>query len=230
MRIVKAEIMIQNPGQVIQQLTNIEYGARISHRSEEAMKQDSWNRFIKSVVLDHGDWSVVEHANATVIARMDRGISHEWVRHRLMSFTQESTRFVNYEKKMPPSFIYPIPGIYCESCERDDMHPDDNCPYDGTWKQAIWNAEAAYRDLIHRGWPPQDARSVFPNALATKMMTTANLRSWRHILLMRTTKEAHPQIKCLAIDLLNQFKQIVPLLFDDIEPGVTQISNMRKPH
>ena len=88
-------------------LKHVEWCARISHRSEDAVSLNSWKRIIQAVVLDHGDWSVTEHASVTVDAYVDRGITHEWVRHRLFAFTQESTRFVSYAKKMPPSFIQP---------------------------------------------------------------------------------------------------------------------------
>jgi thymidylate synthase (FAD) len=82
----------------IELLKKIEWCGRISHRSEDAQTPESWERFIKAVVIDHGDWSIVEHATATVDMVVDRGVTHELVRHRLFSFTQESTRFVNYEK------------------------------------------------------------------------------------------------------------------------------------
>ena len=88
-------------------LRKIEWAARVSHRTEEAQTEDSWDRFLRSVIVQHGDWSVTEHASATVDAIVDRGITHEWVRHRIGAYTQESTRFVNYEKKMPASFIDP---------------------------------------------------------------------------------------------------------------------------
>src|ERR1017187_4177082 len=94
----------------IKLLKKIEWCGRISHRSEGAQTEDSWRRFIETVVFGHGDWSIVEHASATVDMLVDRGITHEVVRHRLFSFTQESTRFVNYQKKMPPSFITPFNG------------------------------------------------------------------------------------------------------------------------
>src|SRR5271163_3954726 len=89
----------------ITQLRFIEQMARISHRSEDLQTDDSWQRFIKFVVCDKGDWSVVEHAMATVVFRVDRGVTHELVRHRLFSFTQESTRFVNYKKQGEMEFI-----------------------------------------------------------------------------------------------------------------------------
>lgn len=195
-------------------LKHIEWCGRISHRSEESQTADSWQRFVKAVVIEHGDWSIVEHAFATVDALVDRGITHEIVRHRLFSFTQESTRFVNYEKKMPPSFIQP------SSLSREQ----EMC-----WNSAIQECEGMYRQLLALGATPQIARSVFPNALASRIIMTGNLRNWRHFLIMRTTKESHPQMREVTVPLLAEFKAAIPLLFDDIEPLAKQSENLRLP-
>jgi thymidylate synthase (FAD) len=148
---------------------------------------------------------------------VDRGITHEIVRHRLFSFTQESTRFVNYEKKMPPSFIMPDLSVL---------------PYrtaaEGDWKAGIEVADKTYRDLLKQGCSPQIARSVFPNALASRIVVTGNLRNWRHFLLMRCTKEAHPQMRQVTIPLLEQFKEKIPILFEDIEPLMKQSDAIAK--
>jgi thymidylate synthase (FAD) len=77
-------------------------------------------------------------------------------------------------------------------------------------------------------WRPQEARSVFPNALASRLITTGNLRNWRHFFIMRTTAEAHPQMRQVTIPLLAQFKSLFPLLFDDIEPNAKQSESMRR--
>ncbi len=200
--------------QGIHALRIIEWCGRISHRSEDAVTDTSWERFIQAVVLDHGDWSITEHVSATVGFLVDRGITHELVRHRLFAFTQESTRFVNYEKKMPPSFIGP-------HIEADPAIP--------IWASLISHCEEAYRQLLGLGVAPQLARSVFPNALASRIVVTGNLRNWRHFLLMRTTKESHPQMREVTIPLLAQFQSSIPLLYDDIAPNSRQIENMRKP-
>jgi thymidylate synthase (FAD) len=196
-------------------LRRIEFCARISHRSEEAQTEGSWDRFIRAVVIGHGDWSVVEHASVSVDMLVDRGITHELVRHRLFSFTQESTRFVNYEKKMPPSFIEPPFAGKDPDIEQKD------------WSRAIHQCEHIYAALVADGVSPQIARSVFPNALASRIIMTGNLRNFRHLLLMRTTKEAHPQMKQVMIPLLAEFKAKIPILFEDIEPNARQIDNMR---
>lgn len=200
-------------------LRKIEWCGRISHRSEDAQTHDSWQRFIKAVVLDHGDWSIVEHASVTVDMLVDRGVTHELVRHRLFSFTQESTRFVNYEKKMAPSFINPL---HCEQQYNNETTS-------GWYWRAINQCEESYRGMIAEGCPPQIARSVFPNALASRIVVTGNLRSWRHLMIMRTTKETHPQFRQVTIPLLAEFQATIPLLFSDIEPLARQADNLRLP-
>lgn len=197
-------------------LRKIEWCGRISYRSEDAQTPDSWDRFIRAVVLQHGDWSIVEHGTASVDMLVDRGITHEIVRHRLFSFTQESTRFVNYEKKMPPSFIYPDP-------DHLEGYIDDP-----GWCRTIVRTEEEYKAKLKAGKSPQIARSVFPNALASRIVITGNLRNWRHFLLMRTTKEAHPQMRQVTIPLLAEFKEKIPILFEDIEPNARQATNIVK--
>lgn len=227
-------------------LQYIEYCARISHRSEDKQTDESFDRFLRSVVMDKGDWSVVEHVNLSVEFLIDRGVSHELVRHRLASYTQESTRFVNYEKKMPPSFVYPKPDVECEYCLLGASHGvtpfghgtadpfglwlhsvgdgarHEQCAYDNAWLLSIARAEEGYRNLIARGWRPQEARSVFPNALATKIVATMNLRTWRHVFMMRTTQQVHPQMRQVMIPLLAEFKSLIPILYEDIEPDLAQ--------
>lgn len=260
MRIIKpymtmTKLEADNTG--IQMLRDIEEIGRVSHRSEDSQTADSWSRFIKAVVIDHGDWSIVEHINVPVEAYVDRGITHEIVRHRIGAYTQESTRFVNYEKKMAPSFVYPIPETECEHClggnspdpavegfgygheahtmpwvhylNRKDSSAEIPCSYQPAWLCAIATCEDEYRNLLSLKWSPQNARSVFPNALASKIIITYNLRMWRHFFLMRTSKEAHPQMRQVTIPLLAQFQQEIPILFDDIIPGSRQIDNMRLP-
>jgi thymidylate synthase (FAD) len=189
----------------------IERMARISHHSEDKQTLDSWERFVRTVVLEHGDWSVVEHSTATALFRVNRGVTHELVRHRLFSFTQESTRFVNGRKSYPNGleFIEPVKT-------------------DG-FGLAYETAEAVYLAALDSGVRPQEARAVLPNALASTISVTGNLRNWRHLLIMRTTKETHPDFRQVTIPLLLEFKTRVPLLFDDIVPEEKQSINMRLP-
>lgn len=210
MKIVKPYAKVMEPDLLATALTRVEYAARVSHRSEDEASANT-ERFIRAVVIQHGDWSVTEHVSASVEFLVDRGITHEIVRHRIAAYTQESTRFVNYAKKMPPSFIYPKDG-----------EPDAD------WVAAITQCEKSYRALLERGWRPQEARSVFPNALSSKIVVTYNLRSWRHFFLMRTSKEAHPQMRQVTIPLLADFQRLVPVLYEDIVPESRQVENIAK--
>lgn len=217
----------------------------ISHRSEAEEKRRSAADFLKAIVIDKGDWSIVEHVCVSVDAVVDRGLTHEIVRHRLAAYTQESTRFVNYEKKIPPAFIYPqvYKGIECEHCLAGNQPREHagrwihdiseemdyaECHYDNDWLEAMDVAEAKYKRLLAKGWQPQDARSVFPTGLASRIVGTLNLRMWRHFFLMRTSAQAHPLLKWVDAPLLAEFKQAIPVLYDDIDPGATQILNLRK--
>ena len=249
MKIVRPYAKIMEPDLLAGALGRIEYAARISHGSEDAQTADSAERFIRAVVLQHGDWSVVEHVSASVEFLVDRGITHELVRHRIASYTQSSTRFINYAKKMPPTFIYPKPEVECVDClnvgepvwhfdgapsgsgwfhDLVESSASSRCAYDSEWLWAISTVEEKYRQLLAKGWRPQEARSVFPNALSSKIAVTMNLRTWRHFFLMRTSKEAHPQMRQVTIPLLAEFQRLVPVLYEDIEPEMRQVENIAK--
>jgi len=195
----------------IRMLKFIEQQARISHRSEDKQTENSWERFIPAVVMQHGDWSVTEHVSITATIRVDRGVTHELVRHRLFSFTQESTRFVRYKEGI--EYVYPEDAP--EGCFVN-------------WDLAMQVCENTYEELLKLGWRPQEARSVLPNALAATIVVTGNLRNWRHFMLMRTSRETHPDFRRISIPMLEEFKRVVPLLYDDIEPNARQIDNLKK--
>lgn len=215
MKIIQPSFQITWPYETGEEILRlVESYARVSHRSEEAQTPDSWRRFIQAVVVQKGDWSVTEHVIVSVTARVDRGISHEWVRHRIGSYTQESTRFVNYEKRG----------------EIEVIRPEGIDPIlDSGWHDAIATACAAYLNLVHKGVSPQAARSVLPNALATTLVATYNLRSWRQFFMMRTTRETHPDFRRITIPLLVEFQKQIPLLYDDIQPEDKQSISLSKP-
>jgi thymidylate synthase (FAD) len=196
----------------IQLLKKIEYITRVSHRTEDRITEDTYDRFLRSVVLTHGDFSVIEHASVSVEAELDRGVSHEWVRHRIAAYTQESTRFVNYSKK---SGIRVIQPQFKTEISRK------------RWIAHMLDAETNYLALLDAGEPPEIARSVLPTCTATKLVATYNLRMWRHFFIMRTSKETHPQMKAVTIPLLAEFQQKIPILYEDIIPEMRQAEAMR---
>lgn len=202
----------------IQMLRRIEYYARVSHASEDKMTFHSYDRFLRSVVLQHGDMSVIEHEKVTCEFLVDRGITHELVRHRIGSYTQESTRFVNYQKRGGEAkFICPF----------DVGTPAFNTMF-AQWHDVMRECEISYMRLLEFGASPQVARSVLPNALASKIIVTYNLRSWRHFFIMRTSLEAHPQMRQVCDPLLREFQEKIPILYEDITPGERQADAMRR--
>jgi thymidylate synthase (FAD) len=216
----------RNKSEGIKLLKDVELITRLSHRSETLITDTSWEGILNSVVLMHGDLSVIEHRSVTVFVVCDRGISHEWVRHRLGAYTQESTRFVNYKKKFGEvDFIQPV-GLTGRKLK--------------LWKESVLQTESIYLRLlsedvsaadpndIEKALSPQIARSVLPNGLTTRMYVTYNLRMWRHFFIMRTTQETHPQMKQITIPLLVQFQERIPLLYQDIEPDTKQSESMKR--
>lgn len=153
-----------------------------------------------AMIIKRGHESVLEHASVSVRVICDRGISHELVRHRLCTFTQESTRYCDY-RDSEIEFVLPT-----------DITGGDRIG----WIANMRSIEAHYMTLRNGGTPPQIARSVLPNALKTELVMTANLREWRHIFKLRCASAAHPQMREIMIPLLKQFHNQIPVVFDDL--------------
>jgi thymidylate synthase (FAD) len=96
------------------------------------------------------------------------------------------------------------------------------------WLTAMEQAESAYGALLAKGVTPQLARSVLPTGLAARIVITTNLRQWRHMFLLRTTREAHPQLREVMAPLLRDFQDRIPLLFADIRPDARQADNLAR--
>ena len=197
-------------------LERIEVAGRTCYKSEEKMTSDSSLKFAKSL-LSRGHLSVIEHANATVKFVVDRGVSHELVRHRLCAFSQESTRYCNYKGGV--TFVIP-PWLPFEPQKDMDSNAtlgffSDGCfSSDSVWLLSIARAEQTYLQLLEFGWTPQQARSVLPNSLKTEIVVTANMREWLHIFDLRTSKAAHPQMREIMKPLLFEFANRIPVLFN----------------
>lgn len=186
----------------------IEIAGRTCYKSEAATTALS-NSYFAARLLSRGHLSVIEHATASVRFITNRGVTHELVRHRLASFSQESTRYVNYGGG-EMVFIMPV----WAPCP-DDL-ADTHDPII-TWQESMMQAEQSYKALLDEGWRPEQAREVLPNSLKTEIVVTANLREWMHIFKLRCSKAAHPQIRALMIDCLQGFRKEVPVIFDNIQ-------------
>jgi thymidylate synthase (FAD) len=221
MKIIKPYYEIRSDIEENQILKNIERAGRTCYKSEESITDISAPKFIK-MLIDKGHESVLEHEKVTVLFVCDRGVSHEIVRHRIASFSQESTRYCNYSKdkfKSEITFIQPL-WISDEQIEFVRKLNERNFTQveeiTKEWYYSMLQSEQAYNSLIRLGWQPQQARSVLPNSLKTEIVVTANLREWRTIFKQRTSPAAHPQMRELMCPLLDHFKVLIPVVFADI--------------
>jgi len=198
----------------IKELQFIEQAARTCYRSEDRITDDgeSAKALIKQLIKS-GHEAMLEHSSLSVKFVVDRGVSHEIVRHRLFSFAQESTRYCNYSKGKFGSEL-----TFIEPCFWDIK--DYNMI---TWLAACTYAQSVYFTLLEEGATPQEARTVLPNSVKTELIVTGNYREWRHFLKLRTDKAAHPQMREVAIPLLKELRKRIPIVFDDIRVDAEQM-------
>ena len=189
----------------------IERAGRTCYKSEDKITPQSAEKFVRQMVKS-GHEAMLEHASLTVRFIVDRGVSHELVRHRMASFAQESTRYCNYSKeKFGNELTFIKPCFW-----------NEDSPEYAAWKCACELAEVAYLRLLENGATPEQARCVLPNSLKTEVVMTANMREWRHFLKLRvigTTGAPHPQMREVAMPLLQELKVRLPALFEDIGGG-----------
>lgn len=201
-------ILDELDGQAI--LKKIELIARTCYKSEDKITDESAPKMV-AALIKRGHEAMLEHVSFSVKFVVDRGISHELVRHRVASFTQESTRYCNYGKDGKDiTFILPFFLKY-------------KSPGWEAWLTSMKEAEQQYLNMIEHGHSPQEARSVLPNSTKTEIVMTANLREWRHFFKLRAadaTGAAHPQMKEVTIPLLQELQALIPVVFDDIKVGV----------
>ena len=202
MRIVKASFEIIAATDLLEQV--IEVAGRTCYKSEDKICEGSAHAFvskIRSINLE----SVLEHGAITVRFVVDRGVSHELVRHRIASFSQESTRYCNYAKDK-----------FGEEITVVDAHPHIEGASYQTWEGACKDAERSYFALLEEGVRPQLARDVLPNSLKTEIVMTTNPREWRHVFKLRCAEAAHPQMREVMIPCRNEFAARWPALFADL--------------
>ena len=149
---------------------------------------------------------MIEHISVSIRVICDRGVTHEIVRHRIASYSQESTRYCNYsDNKFGEELTFIKPCFWNEDDEKFSI-----------WLETMKYIEDNYLKLIKNGSKAQEARSILPNSLKSEIVITMNLREWRHFLTLRTSKAAHPQMREIANIILTEFKSKIPVIFDDI--------------
>ncbi|HAK58095.1 MAG TPA: FAD-dependent thymidylate synthase [Lachnospiraceae bacterium] len=212
MNITKPSVEIIDMEDYEKIIKKIERIGRVCYKSESNISEGSAERFISNI-LRRGHESVIEHEAITVRFTCDRGVTHEIVRHRIASYSQESTRYCNYTSD---KFGNEISVIDLASGFEYDLNNEDDLKKYNIWKRSMEESEKAYFEMLDAGATPQEARSVLPNSLKTEIVITMNLRSWRNFFKLRTDKAAHPQMREVALIALREFKEKLPLFFEDI--------------
>ena len=212
MKIINSSIKLEDEidGQAI--LKKLERIGRTCYKSEGNITEGSAERFVKNLMNKNHE-SVLEHVNISVRVICDRGVTHEIVRHRIASYSQESTRYCNYSNDKFGNELTFIRPCYWGT-ENTDGSINGKLLI---WEDTMQGIEYNYIALLESGATPEQARSILPNSIKTEIVMTMNLREWRHFFKLRCDKAAHPQTREIANMILKEFKVRIPVIFDDIE-------------
>ena len=207
MKIIESSVELVDDFDTVAIMKKIERAGRVCYKSEGSIKDDSAEKFIRGIIK-RGHESVIEHASVSFKIICDRGITHELVRHRLASYSQESSRYCDYSAgKFGGELTFIKPCFWREEDKNFQL-----------WKESMELAEKNYLALRANGARPEEARSILPNSLKTEIFVTMNLRELRHFLKLRTAKAAHPQMREVALKIYQILVEKLPAVFDDIQP------------
>ena len=207
MKIIEPAVELVDDFDAAAVMSKIERAGRVCYKSEENIKPESAEKFIRGIIK-RGHESVIEHAAVSFKIVCDRGVTHEIVRHRIASFSQESTRYCDYSAgKFGGELTFIKPCFWSEGDENFRL-----------WLATMELVERNYLALRANGAKPEEARSILPNSLKTEIFVTMNLRELRHFLKLRTAPAAHPQMRQIALKMLDILVEKLPAVFADIKP------------
>ena len=230
MKLIKPKVEILDRFKRQQVIGRIATVARTCYKSEAMRTADRDEALVKRLIESKHE-AMLEFVDVTVKFTTSIGITREIIRHRLASYANESTRYCDYSKdkfKNKITFIIPsyldIPeGNYTywdgDWVDMDKMKirlPVDDEDTVSTWLFNLNHAETSYRILKNKGWKAEQAREVLPMCTKSEICMKANLREWRHFFKLRCHSTAHPDIRVLALDLLKQMHEQIPIIFDDL--------------
>lgn len=199
MKIGKQKVELLNCLSYEDMLQNIEIAGRTCYQSKSEFTKESGEKFIKKLIK-LGHESVLEHGSLTFKIKTNRNITHELVRHRIASYSQESTRYVKYNN------IEFIPWIDPRGLKVNHLYALEGLYLD---------LEFLYKKLIEDNFKPEEARDILPGCVATTIIVTMNMRELRHFLKLRLSKAAHPQIRELAKMIQDLVKENYPVFIDE---------------
>lgn len=213
MLIVKPEVEVVSMNSYEDILKKLEKIGRVCYKSEDKITEDSAETFIRNI-LKRGHESVIEHESITLRITCDRGVTHEIVRHRVASYSQESTRYCNYAND---KFGSQISIIDIATGFSYDLNTEKDQKKYRIWNEAMEYAEKKYFEMLEAGATPQEARSILPNSLKTEIVMTMNLREWRHFIRLRLAGGAHPQMREVTAVIYELFKEKLPVFVENLE-------------
>lgn len=212
MLLVKPEVEVISMNSYEDILKKLEKIGRVCYKSEDRITEDSAETFIRGI-LKRGHESVIEHENVTLRITCDRGVTHEIVRHRVASYSQESTRYCNYSNE---KFGNQISVIDIATGFSYDLNQEKDKMKYRIWNEAMEYAEKKYFEMLEAGATPQEARSILPNSLKTEIVMTMNLREWRHFIRLRMAAGAHPQMREVTTVIYELFKEKLPVFIENL--------------
>ncbi len=205
MKVIEASAELAQNLDATEIMRHIERAGRVCYKSESNISDTSAEKFIANIIKS-GHESVIEHVSITFKIICDRGVSHEIVRHRLASYSQESSRYCDYSgEKFGGELTFIKPCFWNDGDENYLL-----------WKKTMSQIEETYLAMRKNDAKPEEARSILPNSLKTELFMTANLREWRHFLKLRTSKRAHPQMRQIALQIYEILSSKLPIIFSDI--------------
>jgi len=212
MKLVKQSYEILTPLDRDRVLRNIERAGRVCYKSESKITDNSAPKFVSKIVAS-GHLSVIEHQSFTVKFICDKGVANQLVRHRIASFSQESTRYCNYASgRFGKELTFVIP-VWLDLPEGEVEEGKLYAPDAMMWLNAMQHAEYAYNSLMNEWRAAQRARSVLPLSVKTELIVTANHREWREIFRQRCAPDAHPQMVELMTPLRDELLTILPEIY-----------------
>lgn len=218
MRILDSSVSVEWVESGHEILRRLESHGRTAYKSEDKIGEGSAEKFIE-MIIKRPHLSVLEHVAVSVRVICDRGVSHEIVRHRIASYTQESTRYCNYAKgKFGNELTFILPSFLKDKAGA--MYQE--------WLVAMRTAERTYLAMIGYGAKPQEARSVLPNSLKTEIVMTMNLREWLHFFKLRTAPNAHPDMRVVAGKILGEFNLRIPVIFEELWSAHTEYEDRQR--
>lgn len=204
MKIVEPIIYVE-PYDGVRIMKRLERACRTCYRSEDKVTEDSYKNLLKNCI-NRGHESILEHEKISIRMICDIGVYKDLTRHRIASFSIESTRYCNYGKDKFDNQIKFIKPVNIQEGTTEF----------GLWYNSMNVIEKTYNEMSRLGCTPDQMRMILPHSTAAEVNMTANIREWKHILSLRCSNRTHPAIQQLLIPLLLKFKTDMPEIFDGV--------------